>query len=219
MSSKYEDRVEEFMKFVVGNSEGSSIIKCLCTKCMNLSFRTHKVVREHLYFHGFDVSYTIWSWHREYVNDMPLPNVDVDVAFEFIDYDDGNTVDMVNDAYRDCATDPKAFKELLEQAENSLYPGCTNFTKLGTLVSLFNIKGKFGWYDTSFTELLGLLAKLLLESNEIPVSIYKAKETISTLGLEYVKIYACPNDCILYRKEYERMSDCLSCGLFRWKKR
>ena len=120
MSSKYEDRVEEFMKFVVGNSEGSSIIKCLCTKCMNLSFCTHKVVHEHLYFHGFDVSYTTWSWHGEDVNYTPLPNVDVDVAFEFIDYDDGNTVDMVNDAYRDCAADPKAFKELLEQAEKPL---------------------------------------------------------------------------------------------------
>ena len=114
MSSEYEDGVEEFMKFAVGNSEGSSVIKCPCTKYMNLSCRTHKVVREHLYFHGFDVSYTTWSWHGENVNDTPLPNVDVDVPFDFIDYDDSNTVDMVNDAYRDCAADPKAFKELLE---------------------------------------------------------------------------------------------------------
>ena len=63
MSGEYEDGVEEFMKFAVGNSEGSSVIKRLCTKCMNISFRTHKVVREHLYFYGFDVSYTTWSWH------------------------------------------------------------------------------------------------------------------------------------------------------------
>ncbi|XP_024043124.1 uncharacterized protein LOC112099856 [Citrus clementina] len=48
-----------------------------------------------------------------------------------IDYDDSNTVDMVNDAYRDCAADPKLFKELQEQTEKPLYPGCTNFTKLG----------------------------------------------------------------------------------------
>ena len=108
---------------------------------MNLSFHTHKFVREHLYFHGFDVSYTTWSWHGEDVNDTPLPNVDVNVPFEFIDYDDSNTVDMVNDAYRDCAADPKLFKELQEQTEKPLYPGCTNFTKLGTLVSLFNRKG------------------------------------------------------------------------------
>ena len=41
---------------------------------------------------------------------------------------------------------------------------------------------------------------------------------MSILGLEYVKIYACPNDCILYKNEYEGLSECPSCGLFRWKK-
>ena len=83
---------------------------------------------------------------------------------------------------------------------------------LGIFVSLFNIKGKFGWFDTSFTKLLGLLAKLLPESNEIPMSMSEAKKTMFTLGLEYVKIYACPNDCILYRKKYEGLSECPSCG-------
>ena len=120
MAKEYEDGVEKFMRFAIANAEGSSVIRCMCTKCMNLSFRTHKVVHEHLYFHGFDVSYTTWSWHGEDVHDTPLPNVEVDVPFEFIDYDNGNTVDMVNDAYKDCVADPKAFKELIEQAEKPL---------------------------------------------------------------------------------------------------
>ena len=203
------------MRFVIANAEGSSVIICPCKKCMNLSFHTHKVVCEHLYFYGFYVSYITWSWHGEYVHDIPLPNVEVDVLFEFMNYDNGNTIDMVNNAYKDCAADPKAFKELLEQAEKPLYPGCINFTKLGILVSMFNIKGKFGWSDTSFTELLGLLAKLLPESNAIPVSMYEVKKTMSVLSLEYVKIHACPNDCILYRNEYEGLSECLSYGLSR----
>ena len=76
------------------------------------------------------------------------------MSIKFIDYNDGNTVDMVNNGYRDYVADPKAFKELLEQAEKPFYWGCINFTKLGTFVSLFNIKGKFGWSNTSFTELL-----------------------------------------------------------------
>ena len=101
---------------------------------------------------------------------------------------------MVNDDCKDYATEPKAFKELLEQVEKLLYPRCTNFTNLGTLVSLFNIKGKFWWSDTNLTELLGLLAKLLSESNKIPMFIYEAKKPMSTLGLKYVKIHYCPND-------------------------
>lgn len=52
-----------------------------------------------------------------------------------MDYEDGNTIYMINDAYKDCVVDPKTFKELLEQDEKLLYLGYTNFTKLGTLVT------------------------------------------------------------------------------------
>ena len=48
--------------------------------------------------------------------------------------------------------------------------------------------------------------------------MYEAKKIMSALGSEYVKIHACPNDCILYRKEYEGLSKCPTCGLSRWKK-
>lgn len=116
---------------------------------------------------------------------------------------------MVNYAYKDCAANLIAFKELLEQAEKPLYPICRNFTKLGTLASLFNIKGKFGWSDTIFSKLLALVTKLLLESNEISMSMYEAKKAMSALDLEYMKIYTCPNDCILYRKQYEGLFECL----------
>lgn len=40
------------------------------------------------------------------------------------------------------------------------------------------------------------------------VSMYEAKMAMFTLGLKYVKILACPNDFILYRKEYEELSEC-----------
>ena len=49
------------------------------------------------------------------------------------------------------------------------------------------------------------------KENEILESIYEAKKTISALGLEYVKIHACPNDCILYIKEYKGLFECPTC--------
>jgi len=33
------------------------------------------------------------------------------------------------------------------------------------------------------------------------------------MGMEYEKIHACPNDCILYRKEFAELRSCLKCGL------
>ncbi|CAL9029977.1 unnamed protein product, partial [Prunus brigantina] len=58
---------------------------------------------------------------------------------------------------------------------------------------------------------------LLSEGNTLPSSMYEAKKTLSALGMSYEKILACPNDCILYRKDYEDSTNCPTCGISRWK--
>lgn len=87
--------------------------------------------------------------------------------------------------------------------EKPLYSGCTKYTKITALVRLYNLKRKYG--DKIFGALLKLLADMLPNDHEIPISIYKAIKTLSSLGLEYVKIDAFPNNCILYWKEYESL--------------
>ncbi|CAL2256233.1 unnamed protein product [Prunus armeniaca] len=69
----------------------------------------------------------------------------------------------------------------------------------------------------TIVELLILQGDLLPEGNTIPASMYEAKKTLCALGLSYEKMHACPNDCILYRKEYEDLTHCRNCGISRWK--
>ena len=45
----------------------------------------------------------------------------------------------------------------------------------------------------------------------------EAKKIISKLGLDYNVIHACPNDCILYRGEYDNEERCPKCGTLRYK--
>jgi hypothetical protein len=45
---------------------------------------------------------------------------------------------------------------------------------------------------------------------KIPNSFYEAKKVINKLGLNY-KIHACPNDCMLYWKDYDNMETCKVC--------
>ncbi|XP_058211648.1 uncharacterized protein LOC131323825 [Rhododendron vialii] len=40
---------------------------------------------------------------------------------------------------------------------------------------------------------------------------------MTVLGMGYEKIHACPNDCILYRKEFQDLASCLTCNTSRWK--
>ena len=57
---------------------------------------------------------------------------------------------------------------------------------------------------------------MLLLNNELPLSMYVAKKT-NALGMEYEKIHACPNDCVLYRKELKNASLCPTYGTSRWR--
>ena len=62
-----------------------------------------------------------------------------------------------------------------------------------------------------------MLGNMLPINNELPLSMYEAKKTLNALGMEYEKIHACPNDCILYRNELKDASSCLTRGTSRWK--
>ena len=58
---------------------------------------------------------------------------------------------------------------------------------------------------------------MLPKDNELPATTYEAKQLVCPLGLEVQKIHACPNDCILYRGEYENLDACPVCSALRYK--
>jgi len=105
------------------------------------------------------------------------------------------------------------YEGLQSDSKKPLYPGCKNcLTLLSTMLSLVNVKARYGWSDKSFTLLLQVVHDLLPEDNALPKSYYQAKKILCSMGMEYQKIHACPNDCILYMHEFEEMSKCPRCG-------
>ena len=58
---------------------------------------------------------------------------------------------------------------------------------------------------------------MLPEGNELPSTTYEAKKMVCSLGLDVQKIHTCPNDCILYRGEYENLEACPDCSALRYK--
>jgi hypothetical protein len=86
------------------------------------------------------------------------------------------------------------------------------------VLELLKLKASHGWSDNSFSKLLSLLAKLLSKPNTLPTSTYSAKKLICLLSLCMDKIHACPNQCILYHKEYEFNTKCPICDMSRYKR-
>lgn len=56
---------------------------------------------------------------------------------------------------------------------------------------------------------------MLTSMNELPNSTYEVKKELIQFTMEYIKIYAFPNECILYRKQYENASQYTECGISR----
>jgi hypothetical protein len=109
----------------------------------------------------------------------------------------------------------KSSKYLLYDKSN----GCgKEFTQLRVVLELLKLKVGHRWSDNNFLEILSLLAKLLPKPNTLSISTYRAKKLICLLSLGVDKIHACPNHCILYRKEYEFTTKCLVCCVSQYKR-
>ena len=93
---------------------------------------------------------------------------------------------------------PKEFYKLKEDAEVGLYPGCKTFTRLEFLITLLHIKVSCKCRNKSFSMLLKALHRALNYDENFPANSSEAKKYTRALGLDYVKIDACINHCILH---------------------
>nr|XP_043630239.1 uncharacterized protein LOC122601551 [Erigeron canadensis] len=214
LSTAYDEGVKAFLEFAQSNYKNLEVIPCPCVNCINLIHHSIDMVRYHLFAHGFDENYKIWSFHGEIFSNVTsfstYPNESRPPEFDY-------TKDMVHDAFTYVENDPDSLKSLLEECDKPLYVG-SKYNALNGLLKFQNLKGQFGWSDTSFEALLGVLKDVLPLNNTIPISIYEAKKFLKGITLDYEKIHACENDCVLFWNEHKDISICPTCGTSRWKK-
>jgi hypothetical protein len=65
-------------------------------------------------------------------------------------------------------------------------------------LQLLTLKAKHSWLDSRINDLLRLLACLLPKKNKVPADTYRAKKFVSPFTMGVERIYACPNNCIIY---------------------
>ena len=223
---------------------GQNALLCPCSRCQNLKrWKDVGDVELHLSRYGFMRDYTIWIWHGErpenstnvVENLIDHENIrNENVMYENFDSDNvgftenvenvectSNDIEIdeiMSDVDNDCTYIPEILRELFKKECNvPLYPDCTKFSKLTAVFNLYNLKAKNGWSDKSFTALLRLLGDMLPEKNVLPDSTYYTKKLLCPLNMEVERIHACPNDCILYRKEHSNLNKCPTCNASRYK--
>ncbi|XP_060965499.1 uncharacterized protein LOC115703057 [Cannabis sativa] len=198
LSAEYSEGVDHFLDFCQKNAKNTKLVLCPCLKCGNMERVDIASIKEHLFRNGIDKSYKVWVYHGE-KNRVPGEGTSKSnkVKGVNLEYEDDHIPKMIGDAQYELNVDPLKFQSFVEDAEKPIYPNCNRFTKLSTLIRLYNIKAKHGWSDKSFSDLLAFLVELLPEGNVVPSSFYEAKKTLSSLGMQYEKIHACPNDDLI----------------------
>lgn len=103
------------------------------------------------------------------------------------------------------------FLELLRDGSQELYDG-SKYSKLEFLLKLYHIKCFGGLSDKGMAMILHLLRDAF-DFAKLPIYFYDAKKTIKKLCLDYIKIDACPNDCMLYWGDDANDERCKHCQL------
>nr|CAD40281.2 OSJNBb0062H02.14 [Oryza sativa Japonica Group] len=241
-STEYRNGVINFMNAAEEDRKrrNSDYMCCPCVDCKNENmFDSAEDVHGYLVQRGFMKGYTCWVKHGEQESgsgvaadrsgahnqededehDMFIPSP---LGGEMVDVDH----DLLQDKLRDVEDpaqnerDGMKFSRLVSDSETPLYAGCkAKHTKLSVTLDLMKLKASSGWTDKSFTNLLGILKAMLPVENTLPTTTYEAKQVLCPLGLEVRRIHACPNDCILYHKQYADLDACPVCKASRYKRK
>ncbi|XP_042379879.1 uncharacterized protein LOC121972257 [Zingiber officinale] len=116
-------------------------------------------------------------------------------------------------------SEAQKFFDLLKDADEPLWNGCKNHTKLSAVTQLLNLKSEYNLPEACYDRLMSIIKSMLPESDNLPPNLYKTKKQLSNLGLGYKKIDACVNNCILYYEEYKDYKECPICFHPRYKPR
>ncbi|XP_021853868.2 uncharacterized protein [Spinacia oleracea] len=219
---QYEAGIRDFVNFAVQNAGDRSRLPCPCFKCHNFLYRRIDEILGHLSKNAFDRTYTRWIWHGEnyegthtsdYGNDVHDVNDNPNV-------NEGDKLgDMIRAAQDKFAGNPATFEGVLKDSETPLYPGCSKYTRLSSILSLYNVKAGHGLTNQCFDEVLEVFKDMLPDDNVFASGAYEAKKILIPMGLPYEKIHACPKDCILYRNERESLMNYPVCNSSRYKEK
>ncbi|XP_060974565.1 uncharacterized protein LOC133039673 [Cannabis sativa] len=205
LSEEYTNGVSTFINLARSHLNDENKTPCPCTDCVNFYYHELETVERHLW-----------------VNDNEDSEEEDDEMFDVIEDITGgvNFETNQNDEIGGEETyynEPTNFKELFDEVEKELYPGCSQFSSLTFLVKMMHIKVLNKMSDKCFDMILELLCQAFPTDHKLPKSHYEAKRMLRTLGLGYETIHVCKNDCTLFWKEYKDATECPTCGFSSYK--
>ena len=151
LSDQFWNGLASFMNIAKDHVNSVGETSCPCRKCRNGKMWSLQVVHAHIHRWGFDTSYKAWVFHGE-------PNIEeihashvassepVDEMLNILNDiagvgGDNDQHDAVPEDEFDL--DEDQYKDLYDDLETPLYPGCTTFSALNLLVKMLCVKALY----------------------------------------------------------------------------
>src|ERR1044072_2618222 len=143
LSKEYENGVLEFVKFAAEYAEDPIRMKCPCLGCCYVGRVDADGLKSHLLRRGIDRSYTCWIFHGEKNSENVEPGVKSNTTYASYDnvtdtYDCDRVEEIAEALEEDLQDCPKNFENLVRNTEKPLYKDCPKFTRLSTILKLYN---------------------------------------------------------------------------------
>ena len=137
---------------------------------------------------------------------IPIPNYDDDLELGNSNSNFEDNLEEMFNKVNGPNADAKQFYAHVEEGKQPLYPGSKKFFRLSFIIRLYSLKCINGiivwiyWYIRAYQ---GSFPR-----GKHTLSFNTVKNIIRDLGLDYQKIHACPNHCMLYWGENETKNSC-----------
>ena len=78
------------------------------------------------------------------------------------------------------------------------------------------LKAELNLSREGFNKMLAVIGTLLPAGHVLPKSLYESQKLLRALKMLYEQIHACPNGCVLFRKEHKDAKYCPKCKSSRY---
>jgi hypothetical protein len=202
-------------EFVVLAFAGDAcFVKCPCRECWNLIWLKKVEVSYHVFKHGFMPKYLVWREHGEVKTTVESDgDQDVDRMDDMVDGIRNEYLELQNN--QALPEDVREFYKLLEASEAKVHEG-TDVIILQAVTCLMAMKSKYSFSNNCYNDIVKLIIDLIPSNHNMPNDLYHCKKIVAGLGMNYQKIDACEDKCMLFWKEHEKTTHCIHCGKSRY---
>jgi len=190
------------------------VVECPCEERGNHRYFPKDDVQLHLCKFGFMLDYLVWRGHGEVQEDAGSRNPeDTDQMDEMLT--DLSWEYEVNPEEHPQPEQLQKFYRLLAASEEKVHEG-TNVTILQAVTRLMAMKAKYNIANKCYNDFIKLIIYLIPANHKLRKDLYQSKKMMYGLGMNYEKIDAYENNCMLFLKEDKDLTHCTKCNKSRY---